>query len=558
MKKDIIIESLPGFQPKGTIGKVSVKLGDRVEAGDLLLTVEGKKGSKEIRAEFDAEVVSLEAQDGMEIDKGFKALVLRGAGGTGPELKKEMEPSESLKTEVLVLGGGPGGYVAAIRASQNGKKVMLIEEDKLGGTCLNRGCIPTKSMVQSTNVHELIKEAGIFGIESSRPEISLDRVIDRKDQVVGSLIAGIESSMDKHRIEVLKGRGRGHSKNSILVEMEDKALIVEFENLILAPGSVVDFPPFEGARASDNLTSDELLELREIPESLIILGGRVIAMEFAFIYSRLGSKVTVIQRSDSIFPNLDEDLVEIVRESALESGIKLIEGTSVKSIRTSMDGGKVIVFDHQGEEKILAAEKLAVATGRKPNLEGLGLDKLGVEIDTRTRGIKVDSGMRTTAENIYAIGDATNLYNLAHAASKQAIIAADNIMARDLEMDYTAIPEAIFTSPEIGLVGMNEKMCRAEGIDYLVGKFPYMNNGKALVANETRGFVKVIARKDTREIIGAGLVGLAATDLLSTFTNLVANKNTIDQAKDVVYAHPTVSEVIFESILDLYGQAIHK
>ncbi len=565
MKREIILEELPGFETSVKIVKLNIDEGENLEVGDIILSMEGGKCSEDLESELAGKVISLEVEEGEELEKGSLIAVVEVddleevQSMEEAELSPEKETSEdSYKAEVVVLGGGPGGYVAAIRASQNGKSVILIEEDSLGGTCLNRGCIPTKSLVESTKVKDTIEDAAIFGIEEASGRLSMEKVIDRKDSVVRSLVAGLETSMDKHDIKVLAGRGRARDEKSLFVNLEGEDRLVEFENLILAPGSVVSLPPCEGADAEDILTSDDLLDLREIPESLIIIGGRVIAMEFAFIYSKLGSKVTVIQRSDTIFPNFDEDIIELIRDSALEEGINLVEGSDVGSIKTTLDGKKIVVLEQDGEEKMIAAEKLAIATGREPNLAGLDLDKLGVELSDETWGIKVDDKMQTTADNIYAIGDATNLWNLAHVASKHGMIAADNISGKDKKMDYKAIPEAVFTDPEIGLVGMSEKMCKQEGIDYTLGKFPYMANGKALVENETKGFIKVIGDKKTGRIIGAGLIGLAATDLLSVFSNLVANKNTIDEAKDVIYAHPTVSETAFEAILDLDNESIHK
>lgn len=568
MKREIILEELPGFETSVKIVKLNIDEGDNLKVGDIILSMEGGKCSEDLESELAGKVLSLEVEEGEEVEKGSLIAVIEM--GDSEEVQSVEETpgllasqekevyKDSYKAEVVVLGGGPGGYVAAIRASQNGKSVILIEEDSLGGTCLNRGCIPTKSLVQSTKVKDIIQEASIFGIEEASGRLSMEKVIDRKNGVVRSLVAGLEASMDKHHIRVLAGRGRARDEKSLFVNLEGEDRLVEFEDLILAPGSVVSLPPCEGADAEDILTSDDLLDLREIPESLIIIGGRVIAMEFAFIYSKLGSEVTVIQRSDTIFPNFDEDIIELIRESALDQGINLVEGSDVKSIKIMLDGKKIVVLEQDGQEKMIAAEKLAIATGREPNLEGLDLDKLGVELSDETWGIKVDDKMQTTADNIYAIGDATNLWNLAHVASKHGMIAADNISGKDKKMDYKAIPEAVFTDPEIGLVGMSEKMCKEEGIEYTLGKFPYMANGKALVENQTQGFIKVIGDKKTRKIIGAGLIGLAATDLLSVFSNLVANGNTIDEAKDVIYAHPTVSETAFEAILDLDNESIHK
>ena len=561
MEKKIVIESLPGFQPSAKIGKVNVEVGKEVNEGDVLFSLEGKKGASEFKSKFAGILKELNIEEGEEVKKDQVIGIMKidsqeTIKATNDDSSDKKEEKES--AEVVVLGGGPGGYVAAIRASQKGKSVILIEEDELGGTCLNRGCIPTKSMVQSTYIKDLFDKADIFGLENTSAKLSIEKVMDRKDQVVSTLVSGIQASMEKNKIKVLYGTGRAHSEKLIEVDCADKKVLVKFEKLILATGSKVSIPNFPGALEEDILTSDELLELREIPESLIILGGRVIAMEFAFIYSKLGTKVTVIQRSDTIFPNLDDDVIEVVRKSALDNGINLIEGATTKEIKSTVGGGKAVIIEQAGEEKIVTADKLAIATGRKPNLEGLNLNLLNVEISEKTRGIKVDDKMLTTNPDIYAIGDATNIYNLAHVASKQGLVAVDNILGLDKKMDYSAIPEAVFTDPEIGLVGMSEKDCKDEGIEYIVGKFPYMANGKALVEDETNGFVKVIANKETREVIGASLIGLGATDLLSTYTNIIANKITIDKAKDVVYAHPTVSEVLFESILDLDAEAIHK
>lgn len=569
--KEIRIEKLPASAKKAKVGKINVKVGDLISENQVILALEAGKSSMELKSNFDGKILTLEVEEGQEVEKESLICIIEEVSKKCEEKgiitekleddsKKENSSiiEDSYHAQVVVLGGGPGGYVAAIRASQLGKSVIIIEEDKLGGTCLNRGCIPTKSMVQSTKVFDIIKDAELFGIENASGSYSMQKIIDRKNTVVDTLVSGLNASMKNHKITVLNGRGIARDKNSLRVTIGEKEVVVSFENLILAPGSVVSIPKFEGVDDVEILTSDELLELTEIPESLIIMGGRVIAMEFAFIYQKLGSKVTVIQRSNSIFPSLDQDIIDIVRDSAIKSGIQIVEGTSVKSIRENIDGNKTVIFEQGGQEKFATAEKLAIATGRKPNLQGLKLERLGVEISEDYKGIKVDEKMKTSADNIYAIGDATNIYNLAHVASKQGIIAAENIAGADESMDYSAIPEAVFTDPEIGIVGKSEKMCKKEGIDYIVGKFPYMSNGKSLVANSTQGFIKAIADKKSRKIIGAALIGLEATDLLSTFTNLIKNEISIDQAKDVVYAHPTVSETAFEAILDLDGESIHK
>ena len=552
------VEAIPGFNSTAKVGKISVSVGSEVAEGDVLLNLEGGKVGLDVKSPVAGKVVEILVAEGDDVAKGAEIVKLEAAAADKSDEKTEDVKTVEYHGEVVVLGGGPGGYVAAIRASQRGKKTIIIEYDNLGGTCLNRGCIPTKSMVQSTRVLDTIKEADIFGMMDADCRIDMEKIIDRKASVVSTLVGGLNASMDRHGIQVIRGKGVVRDEKSIEVALDGEKAIVTWDDLILSPGSVVAFPPVEGATLEDNLTSDELLEQREIPSSLIILGGRVIAMEFAFIYQKLGCQVTVIQRSKTIFPNMDDDVVKVVRDSAIAAGIKLYEGAAMKSIKTTADGGKLVEFERNGKTEYLAAEKLAVATGRKPNLEGLGLEKLGVEISDKYKGIKVDEHMHTTADHIWAIGDATNIYNLAHVASKQGLVAVENIMGNPVEMKYNAIPEAVFTAPEIGICGKTEKQCQKDGIDYIVGKFPYASNGKALVENATEGFVKVIARRSDRVIIGSALIGHSAADLMSAFANLITIGATIDQAKDVVYAHPTVSETLMESIMDLDGESIHK
>lgn len=558
--KSVFAQTLPNFQKTAKIGKINVKVGDDFKADDVLISIEGKKGAFEVKAKYEGTVKEILIEEGEEIGLGAELLRFSTSLIENEENSADENEKQAIKYhgEVVVLGGGPGGYVAAVRASQRNKKTILIECDKLGGTCLNRGCIPTKSMVQSTRVLDTIKEADIFGMMGAECQIDMEKIMDRKNEVVSTLVGGLDASMENHSITVLRGKGSIKDAKTISVDLGDKQALVSFDDLILASGSVVAFPPFEGAKLPTNLTSDELLELREIPKSMIILGGRVIAMEFAFIYRKLGCDVTVIQRSKSIFPNMDDDVIAEVRQSAIDCGIHLYEGAAVKSIKDTADGKKIVQFEQNGELKYLTAEKLAVATGRKPNLDGLELEKLGVKLSDKTKGIEVDSHMRTTAEHIYAIGDCTNLCNLAHVASHQALVAVENIIGNDEEMKYNAIPEAVFTSPEIGICGKTEKECKKENIDVLVGKFPYMSNGKALVENATNGFIKVIAEKDSRKIIGAALVGISAADLMSTFANLITIGATIDEAKKVIYAHPTVSETLMEAVMDLDNESIHK
>jgi dihydrolipoamide dehydrogenase len=299
------------------------------------------------------------------------------------------------------------------------------------------------------------------------------------------------------------------------------------------------------------------LELTEIPSSLTIIGGGVIGMEFAFIYNALGSKVNVVEFFPQILNMIDEDAADVIRAAAIQRGINIYEGAKASSIKTALDGTKIVEISENNQTKYLISEKVAMAVGRKANLESLDLAKLGVELNERRSGIMVDEHMRTNNPNVYAIGDITNKIQLAHVASHQGIVAADHINGIENEMNYDLVPSAIFTIPEIGLVGLTEKDASAQKIDYVTGKFPLMANGKAQAMGEVEGFVKLVADKETRKIIGGTIVGVHATDMLSTISNIIASGLTIEKAAHVIYAHPTTAEAIHEALLSIDGRGIH-
>ena len=466
-----------------------------------------------------------------------------------------MNPSS--KMDVVIVGGGPGGYVAAIRAAQGGKKVMVIEENRLGGTCLNRGCIPTKALVSSIDVLEKIKQAESFGFEVGNTKISLEKIMERKNEVVNTLVSGIEHLMNVHQIEYIAGKAEVKDSETLTVKNKSIDASIKYKNLIIATGSKPCGLSIPGADSDDILTSEDLLELKEIPTSITIIGGGVIGMEFAFIYNALGTKVTVVEFFPQILNNMDEDVVDIIRESAVERGINIYEGAKAASIKSALDGTKIVEIIENNQSKFLISEKVAMAVGRKANLESLDLEKLQVELNEKRNGIMVDTYMKTSKPNIYAIGDITNKIQLAHVASHQGIVAVDNILGIENEMNYNLIPSAIFTIPEIGHVGLTEKDACAQKLDCLIGKFPFMANGKAQAMGEVLGFVKLIANKETRKIIGGTIIGVHATDMLSTISNIIASGLTIDKAAHIIYAHPTTAEAIHEALLNLDGRGIH-
>lgn len=564
MNKDIIIEKLNGHDKEAIVGKLNKKSGDNISAGEVIMTVESSKGTFPIKSEFTGKILNLTISEGDTVKKGEKIGEMDADSSSSSNEKKQgytfgiAKPiDKSVDVDLLVIGGGPGGYVAAIRGAQNGLKVALIEEDRLGGTCLNYGCIPTKAMISSVNIIESIKSSNSHGITVNDFDINLEKMVERKDSVVDQLVGGIEHLMNSNSIEYINGRAKVNEDKTIVVNTKKYNYKFTYKNLILALGSKVSTLPIEGADDKDILTNEELLNLKEIPKSLTIIGGGVIGMEFAFIYNSLGTKVNVIEYTPQILGLLDSDVADVIKDSAKEKGINIYENAKAVAIKNTLDGLKLLEVEIEGKIHHISSEKLAMATGRKANLESLDLNALDVKLNEKGNGILVDEFMKTSAENIYAVGDVTNIIQLAHVASHQGIVAVDSICSASHKIDYNAIPSAIFVSPEVGHVGLSEKAAKECSMDIIVSKFPFIANGKAIAMGESEGFVKLIADKNTKTILGGTIVGPHATDLMAVLSNLVAQKTTVEKAIDVIYAHPTSSESIHEALLMLEGKGIH-
>ncbi|MGD9567738.1 MAG: dihydrolipoyl dehydrogenase [Sedimentibacter sp.] len=570
---DLVIENLPGHDSTATVGKINKNTGDNIKSNEVILTMESGKRTFDFISKYNGVIESLSINEGDTVKKN--QIIGRVSGEIVVEenikdsaihntVKKTSysfgiakPTNKNYEVDVAIVGGGPGGYVAAIRAAQGGLKVLLIEEDKLGGTCLNYGCIPTKSLVNSIEVLDKIKRANDFGFEVDSVKISMQKIMNRKSEVINNLVSGIEHLIKINKIEYIKGKAIVQDEETLKVTNKSENANIKFKNLIIATGSKTFMLPIEGSEDKDILTSKELLELKEIPRSITIIGGGIIGMEFAFIYQALGSNVNVVEYFPQILNNLDEDIAACIKESAEEMGIKIYESACAVSIKTSMDGSKIVKIKMGENTQYVTSEKVAMAVGRKANLESLELDKLKVKLNEKKNGIEVDEYMRTSNQNIYAIGDVTNKIQLAHIASHQGIVAVDHIKGFSKPMRYDIVPSVVFTSPEAGQVGITEKEALNKCIEYLTGKFPLLANGKAQTMGQTKGFVKLIADKKSRKIIGGAVVGVHAEDMISTITNLISSGIDIEDASHVIYAHPTVSESIHESILDLDGKAVH-
>lgn len=564
MIKDIVVEKLNGHDKEAAVGKCHKKIGDTVSVGEALFSVESGKGSFQIKSSYAGKLLSLNINEGEKVKKGQVVGTLEAQEGQTEAPKTQgysfgiSKPLEkTLEVDVLVIGGGPGGYVSAIRSAQNGLKTAIVEADRLGGTCLNRGCIPTKAMISSVSLVENLKQAENFGIQLKGYDINFEQMMERKNQVVNQLVGGIEHLMEANEITFINGKAEVVDEHLVKVGTKKFNYDIHYKNLIIATGSKVAYLPIEGADQPDILTSTELLNLKEIPKSLTIIGGGVIGMEFAFIYRALGTQVNVIEFAPQILCLLDEDVAEVIKTSAEEKGIRIHEGAKAVAIKETLDGDKLLELEMDGKNYSICSEKIAMAVGRRANLESLDLDKLGVRLNERQNGIAVNQYMQTNCEHIYGIGDVTNTIQLAHIASHQGIVAADHIAGKNHAMDYNTVPSAIFTMPEVGHVGLSEKEAKRQNRTVKVSVFPFMANGKALAMGETDGFVKLIADADSLEIIGGTVVGPHGTDLMAVISNLIMQKTKVGEAAKVIYAHPTTAESIHEAILMLEGKGIH-
>ncbi|XMB66995.1 dihydrolipoyl dehydrogenase [Mycoplasmatota bacterium zrk1] len=568
MAVELKVDKLSGHDREGRVGKINVHLGDDINIGDQLFTIESGKGTIKYNSKFEGKLLELDIEEGDKV-KINQVIGLIDAeepniASTKADIKRKSysfglnTPSkEDIFCDVVVVGGGPGGYVAAIRAAQLGLNTVIIEKDKLGGTCLNYGCIPTKALVQSVSVLENIKQSNQYGFHVDGFSIDFEKVIERKDEVVENLVSGINGLMDKHNIRVLKGEAVAEDKETLVVKTKKINATVKFKKMILALGASPTIIPIEGASLTQVLTSKEILELRKIPKSLTIIGGGIIGMEIAFIYNSLGTEVSVIEYMPRILSCLDSDVSEVVRTSAIEKGINIYDGAGAISIKKTLNNQMVTEMAVEDKKYLISSEKILMSVGRKANLKSIDLNVLGVDLNEKENGVEVNEYMQTSNENIYAIGDLTNIVQLAHVASHQGIIAAEHISGLDHKMNYDVIPSAIFTSPEVGAVGISETEAYEKGLNVNIVKFPFMASGKAVAMNKSEGFVKLIADKDSNCLVGGAIVGGSGTELIATISNLINEKTDLNEARKVIYAHPTLSEGIHEGLLMLDERGIH-
>lgn len=451
--------------------------------------------------------------------------------------------------DVIIIGGGPGGYVAAIKAGQNNLKVALIEKEVVGGVCLNHGCIPTKTLLKNAKVYKTLTHAKEYGVTIDG-KIGFDwpEMMNRKNKVVKKLTTGVSGLLKKSGVEVFNGVGKVVAKDKVEVNGET----LSCKHLIIATGASPIVPPIEGLKEAYEKgfarTSKEMLQIEVAPKNLVIIGGGVIGVEFATIFSSLGSKVTIIEKLGGILPMIDDDIRNAYTKILKREGIDIFVNAEVKAVK-----GKKVTYTLDGKDVEVTADSVLVSVGMKANTNGLEALKLKME-----RGaIVTDDKLKTNIEGVYAIGDVNGKYMLAHVASHEGLVVIDNLLGQDKKMNYGRMPNAVYGFPEIASVGMTEKELKDQGIAYKASTFPLMASGKAMADNEKDGFVKLLVSEKYKEILGAHILAYNASDLIAELGVTMELEGTAYEIANTVHAHPTLSEIIMEAAHGAIDKPIH-
>jgi dihydrolipoamide dehydrogenase len=443
--------------------------------------------------------------------------------------------------DVVVVGAGPGGYVAALRAAMRGAKVCCIEEKYLGGTCLNVGCIPTKAMLHASRIYRQTLRANEFGINAGSPKVDEAVFMGRVGKVVKGLAGGVEFLLKKRKVDVINGRGKLVAKDTVAVETQDGTKEIEAKSIIIATGSRPARPGFLPSDSDRVITTDEATTANSLPKSIVVLGGGVIGCEFATIYSELGIETTVVEMLDSLVADLDTDICKAVKKSLTKRDVNIMTGSKPVSVEPQKD--KVTVKLEGGGE--VTAEKILMAIGRKANIEDIGLEELNIQ--TEGGIIKADDHCRTNIDNVYAIGDVAETMQYAHLASRMGIVAADNATGHENWDDRKVVPAGIYTHPEAGWVGLAEKEAKEKCPDVKIGRFSYTASGIAQAYGETEGMVKLMAEPKTGEILGAVVICRCATEVIQEIAIAMRNELTIKEVGKTIHPHPTFTEAVGEA-----------
>ncbi|NOY54105.1 MAG: dihydrolipoyl dehydrogenase [Deltaproteobacteria bacterium] len=460
-----------------------------------------------------------------------------------------------MSEHVVIVGAGPGGYVAAIRAAQLGAEVTVVENDEVGGTCLNRGCIPTKALVYSAEALEMVRHARDYGVEvAGEVTYSLEAMMKRKDKVVSTQVKGIRSLFKSHKIRLIEGTGSLRDARTVTVQLREGGTEdVAADRIILATGSrPANIPvfPLDGEKI---ISSDDALFLKKLPGTLLVIGAGVIGCEFAFILNALGVKITMVEMMPHAIPLVDEEITALLERELKKKKIKLYCDEKIESVKENGEG-KMVASLASGKEII--TDQVLVSIGRTFNTDGLNLDAAGVKVGPRGN-IEVNEKLETSVPGIYAIGDVTGGILLAHVASTEGIAAAENALGKESPVDYSVVPGAIFTMPEIGTVGLTEAQAREKGFDVAVGTFPYRGLGKSHAMGKITGMAKIVADAKTDRLLGMHILGAHASDIVQEGALVMKLGGTVRDLGDTIHSHPTLSEVVMETAHAVHGICIH-
>jgi len=562
--------------------------GEQVQEKEILLVVETEKITYDVESPATgilhiispvesevpvAELIGIIAADKAEYDKvaagapaaapAAAAEKPAAAAAPQPEAAKVVPIStaktppvapavDASKINLVVIGGGPGGYPAAIRAAQIGAQVTIIENRDMGGTCLNRGCIPTKALLQSARFLTQMKTAQAFGVVTGEVKCDFAKAMQQKTKTVRRLVVGVGSLLKSNAIKIVKGTATLEDAHTVVLKETNEQ--IKADRIIIATGSVPAKPAIDGIDQPGVITTDDALEFKELPKSIIILGGFIFGVEFAQIFHAMGSQVTIVESGPQILADEDSELVKGFANQIIKDGITIITQAQVKKI-AAKNGGVSLTYADSGGEKEVVAEKILCGDKQKPYFEGLGIEKLGIK--TANGAITVNDRMETSVSNIYAIGDVIGGLMYAHVATAEGECAAENALGMPKKMSYRAAPRCLYTTPELAGVGLTEKEAKEKYGQVKVGRFPLVASGRALTMGDTTGMVKVIAEPKYGEVVGVHMVGLQATELIAEAVLGIQMEATFEEFANTIHAHPTLSEGLMEAALDVDGLAIN-
>lgn len=448
--------------------------------------------------------------------------------------------------DIGIIGGGPAGYVAAERASQKGLSVVLFDKKKLGGVCLNEGCIPTKTLLYSAKLYDHAREGIKYGINCSEVTFDFAKIMQRKNKVVAKLVAGIGAALKKGNVEVVYANAEISERASDHIKIKALDNIYECRNILLATGSEALIPPIKGLVREEILTNREILEITSVPKSLTIIGGGVIGMEFASFFNSMGCKVSVIEMLDEILGPTDREMSGLLRQDFAKKGIEFYLGSKVVEIK-----GKEVLFERNGITESIISEQILISVGRKPVVQGFNLEVLGVEI--LRGGVKIDDRCRTNIPNVYAAGDITGFSLLAHTASREGEVAINTICGIPDRMRYNAIPTIVYTNPEISCVGLTEEEAKSKEIGYKVRTLPMAFAGRFVIENEGRnGLIKIIVGEKFNEVLGVHMIGNPSSEMIFGAAIMIEMQMRISDVEQIVFPHPTVSEILKETVFSFH------